>query len=279
MIRYMSQIIKEKGKGVEHEIASMLKENTGTHFLDSGGAYGRHWEKNQAVEDFNAQPVLEVDYSSNSGISVTLNIFHFLTKTLDVTKQSRQLDKALQRFMNKKQYKEISYAEIIEDFKEQYLEPHGFKTSELDNTYNYDCMLSQVFTYSYIYDTLKGSEDYPEYILIQLHNGCDVRGGYTAPRIFEFNEFESFMSAQHDLDAYCDCTSLYSDDQGYHWYVDQQPELTQMDKMLGIEDRENDFERYKMPKYWEIREQEECIFCKCCKNNVEIQSRTIGVRA
>ena len=25
----------------------MLTENTGKHMLDSGGAYGRHWERNQ----------------------------------------------------------------------------------------------------------------------------------------------------------------------------------------------------------------------------------------
>ncbi len=252
---------------IEHEIASMLKENTGSHFLDSGGAYGRNWEKNQAVEDFNAQPALKVDYF-NSQISVTLDIFHFLTSTLDVTKDSRKLNNALQRFANKKEYEETSYAEIIEDFKEQYLKPRGLKASESDNVYNSDCMLSQVFTYSYIYSS--DSEDYPEYIIIQLHNGCDVRGGYTAPKIFEFNEFENFVCAQNDLNASCKCTSLYSDDQGYHWYVDQKPELTQIDNMLGIENRDNDFERYKLPKYWEIREQEEQIFCKCCKNQVGV---------
>ena len=32
----------------------MLMENTGTHFLDSGGANGRMWQRNQAktIEDF-----------------------------------------------------------------------------------------------------------------------------------------------------------------------------------------------------------------------------------
>ena len=30
----------------ERKLAEMLKENTGIHMLDSGGAYGRHWQLN-----------------------------------------------------------------------------------------------------------------------------------------------------------------------------------------------------------------------------------------
>ena len=35
-------------------IYKMLTENTGVHMLDSGGAYGRNWERNQVktIEDF-----------------------------------------------------------------------------------------------------------------------------------------------------------------------------------------------------------------------------------
>ena len=38
----------------EQVIYNMLTENTGTHFLDSGMANGRHWQKNQVktLEDF-----------------------------------------------------------------------------------------------------------------------------------------------------------------------------------------------------------------------------------
>ena len=35
-------------------VYEMLTENTGSHMGDSGGAYGRHWERNQkrTIEDF-----------------------------------------------------------------------------------------------------------------------------------------------------------------------------------------------------------------------------------
>lgn len=39
----------------ESVVLDMLRENTGRHFLDSGDAYGRHWQTNQSV-DFDALP-------------------------------------------------------------------------------------------------------------------------------------------------------------------------------------------------------------------------------
>ena len=32
---------------LKKKVIEMLQENTGRHMLDSGGAYGRHWERNQ----------------------------------------------------------------------------------------------------------------------------------------------------------------------------------------------------------------------------------------
>ena len=44
-----------KGKKMTKQIIyEMLTENTGTHFLDSGGEDGRNWQRNQkkTLEDF-----------------------------------------------------------------------------------------------------------------------------------------------------------------------------------------------------------------------------------
>ena len=38
----------------EQKIIEQLTANTGTHFLDSGGAYGRNWQNNQ-LRDFNSE--------------------------------------------------------------------------------------------------------------------------------------------------------------------------------------------------------------------------------
>ena len=39
-------------------IIEMLKENTGTHFLDSGGNSNRNWQRNQDI-NFEGQPCVE----------------------------------------------------------------------------------------------------------------------------------------------------------------------------------------------------------------------------
>ena len=42
---------------IENIVYEMLTENTGTHFLDSGGEDGRHWQVNQkkSLADFQAE--------------------------------------------------------------------------------------------------------------------------------------------------------------------------------------------------------------------------------
>lgn len=45
---------------VEKQVAKMLTENTGIHMIDSGGAYGRAWQRNREVEDFRLRPAVTV---------------------------------------------------------------------------------------------------------------------------------------------------------------------------------------------------------------------------
>ena len=62
------------------------------------------------------------------------------------------------------------------------------------NTYNGEChTLTQV---------LQGTNlggPYSEYVFLQVHGGCDVRGGYTAPRVY--STFDGWIP--HELSFYC----------------------------------------------------------------------------
>lgn len=62
-------------------IYGMLTENTGAHFLDSGGAYGRNHERNKlkTIEDFEREP--EQSYIYNYGyIERRVSVFHYLSQ-------------------------------------------------------------------------------------------------------------------------------------------------------------------------------------------------------
>lgn len=160
-------------------IARMLTENTGRHMLDSGGAYGRHWERNQG-RDFTKEPAATVDFRHGE-IDVTRNVYHFLVSRLDYAPRWQRHFDALARMMP-----EDGWGTIIATWWERLGLHHtvgggpygeGF-TPWSGYTYNEDNLLSQDIMYSW------GTIDDACVVVLQIHNGCDARGGFTAPRIF-----------------------------------------------------------------------------------------------
>ena len=73
----------------EQVIYEMLVENTGVHMLDSGGVYGRNWQRNQVrtLEDFELSKRVvgrfDVYEDGKFEVDVSLSTFHFLVNNLD----------------------------------------------------------------------------------------------------------------------------------------------------------------------------------------------------
>lgn len=163
-------------------IVGMLTENTGSHFLDSGGAYGRAWERNQGttIEDWKARPEATLDQWG----CYTLDVFHFLSDRLDY---DPDLDALFGEFCDSRE--DTYWMQDMEDFPAWLAENHGdeYGTSPdhcTINTYNNEDALSQTLQFTLF--TLGEHSDaiYGEFVLLQIHGGCDVRGGYTRPRVF-----------------------------------------------------------------------------------------------
>jgi len=193
-------------------VAEMMKENTGRHMLDSGGAYGRNWEKNQD-KNFEDEPVFNLDVWNDS-VEVTYNLYHFLTSFVEY---SPEWQERFEEWMQSNDRERTPYMADMEEFAESL----GYEAHTV-NSYNGQTILSQVIQYTVIYET--GADwvwDY-EVVLLQVHGGCDVRGGYTAPKAFIIEDFASFITAQSDIIAYIPDLELHasSDDCGYSWYGD-----------------------------------------------------------
>lgn len=83
------------------------------------------------------------------------------------------------------------------------------------NTYNGECLLSQ--TLQFIYFEYEGDS----YVLLQVHGGCDVRGGYTDAKVFGCDEGILYYA---DATIYADGDSAFNEDpywttdDGYNWY-------------------------------------------------------------
>ena len=162
-------------------IFGMLTENTGAHFLDSGGAYGRAWERNQGktMADFEAEPEQSFTYNKRGNyLERTVSVFHYLSQL--------QTDWICDYFNampcgdwdadNEEVYGVSQFQWDWLNLKCEVEVNYGF------NTYNGDSDLSQILQGSWL-----RINDEP-YLLLQVHGGCDARGGYTNAKLFQLNE-------------------------------------------------------------------------------------------
>src|SRR4051794_30643908 len=62
-------------------LAGMFTENTGSHMMDSGGAYGRNWERNRdrTVDDFLTAPEVYLQHNE----FVVVDAFHWLRERVE----------------------------------------------------------------------------------------------------------------------------------------------------------------------------------------------------
>ena len=177
-------------KSTREVIASMLTENTGRHFLDSGGAYGRHWQRAEGmeVEHFDAAPRASIDRWGE----VTLDVFHYLTERLEFLPEMQQ---HYEEFV--KDRPDTYHLEDMEEFAEEFGDIEGCYLGGSFNTYNLEgeaiSQTIQGIRFNYGGDTVA---------LVQVHGGADVRGGYTAPRAFKVKS-ELFPYDCHEFHLDC----------------------------------------------------------------------------
>ena len=165
-------------------IYKMLTECTGKHMCDSGMSDNRHWQKNQkkTIEDFENEPEEHI-YKDGEYIYRDLSVFHYLSEL--------ELDDICDRFNRIQSQADNWDGDFNSDIfvygvsfeAQQVLEHHNEVVINRSwNTYNGESDLSQC---------LQGANltiNNDEYILIQIHNGADVRGGYTDAKLFKLNE-------------------------------------------------------------------------------------------
>jgi hypothetical protein len=150
----------------------LVRQPTGTHMLDSGGAYGRHWQ-NPALPD-KLILIESSTFRDKLEFTASINLASFLDRTLTIDKKMTRKLRALERKAGESMWSE-SAAEALAEALDWKVEGRA------DNAYNHENDLSQVFQYAVIVpkdcsDWLYSNDCY---ILIQSHNGCDVRGGYS----------------------------------------------------------------------------------------------------
>lgn len=202
---------------IKETIYSMLIQNTGSHFLDSGGAYGRNHERNakKTLEDFENEPAAWID--CKYGFDLSISLFHHLTNTLSINDLCKEFNKMpCSDFdgdyygVDKDQSEWLACAGFVED-----------KNRSSFNSYNWGTNLTQVVQGTFL------DFDGDSYVLLQIHGGCDVRGGYTDAKLFLVDsDYFMYESASFDLPdgKHFDFTGgdyeLYDPENGSSKYID-----------------------------------------------------------
>lgn len=211
------------GVTTKQVIVEMLKENTGGHLLDSGGAYGRNWERNQS-RDFAKEPACSAYWStwrstpeSHTGsisCQATVSLYHWMMKNLEF---DPDMQAELDAFAMNETMEGESWLTVQEAFAEALDERDGHDERPFTaNTYNDsdNVDLSQVIQYVAVYTD--GAYE-PTHLIVSVHGGCDVRGGYTAPKCFKVSEDYTYsmqvdtVCAGQDYWTYESCLSYLRD--------------------------------------------------------------------
>ena len=188
-------------------IKQMMLEPCGKSLFDSGGVYGYQYE-HRAERNLEKEPYAAVEwYIQEDGRlcgSVTKSMYHHLCETLEY---DSYLTSRLKNYFRR----EEKCAPYVNTDAWEYFARSLKGSSEVfsDNTYNHDSTLDGVF----VYTAFTMPDDM--YVILATHNGCDVRGGYSTPKVFrQVDEYRLFDF--NNIWCYCasgcsDCSDINSD--------------------------------------------------------------------
>ena len=163
-------------KNIKETLQDLFTENTGAHFLDSGGSNGRQWQKNQE-RNFDDEPEAKIEWYNGKFEYVTVNTYKYFLQVLDTNSITNEVNAKLREsgaHWTGDVDIETLYSENIEDIEEW---------GEGWNTYNHEYNCDHIFQGQFI-----KINDEP-YVLLQLHLGADARGGYSNVQCFELTGY------------------------------------------------------------------------------------------
>jgi len=177
-------------------IIAQMKENTGASILDSGGAYGRNHERNRARGvKFGQGPSID-------DCGATIPVQDYMEHCFSRTPEAVAIERALKRRIAKAYPDEpvsLSYSEkaaIREGLEDMGCDAEGECGGwKWWNTYNDDTDLSQTLQLV----TFRRGDTY--FAIVQVHGGCDVRGGYTDGKVYEVPEYYNLFDVRAEIEG------------------------------------------------------------------------------
>lgn len=177
----------------ESVVSRMLRENTGRILGDSGSIYGRHWEKNQRhiqtgdqVCDFYRNDKIVELYPRKPILDAFVESLHYTDECLKLERNIETI---------------FDVERLVQDKDNDDFQPNDYVGSNVCYTANSEYNIcSQEYQYCHF------EHDDEPYIAISIHNGCDLRVGFTSTHIFKIDyDEDEFMRITETAYVCCDC--------------------------------------------------------------------------
>lgn len=175
-----ASVIPEKLTATEKKLAEMFMEHVPTNILDSGGHYGYRYQgsrKNPEWEKLDHR--VEFDTYSDGELSLytPINTFRHLADQLFYIKE---WDDKFQEWRKQFEEEELGWNAHLDEF----LHPDTGEVCKDSGwcsgyTYNYETLLDRDIVF-YWYDNI---------VILEVHNGCDARWGFTDPVLFNCEDY------------------------------------------------------------------------------------------
>lgn len=192
----------------EDILKEMLLENTGRMLTDSGGAYGRQWERNRQYGIKTGKQVCDKWADDNEvEIYPIIPIFDVFKAHLEYNDDCKMLEAQIESIFDVER--------LVKEPDNVFEEFDYWTGSNVAYTYNSDYNIC-----SQDYQQCLFMYDNDDYICISIHNGCDARWGFTAPHIFKIADIDEFITANECAFVFCDCgynDYRYSYDETYDY--------------------------------------------------------------
>jgi hypothetical protein len=172
---------------------TLARENTGAHFLDSGGYYGRQYDRPVPTED---QPL---EYACGDTILISMPAMLDEQAPIDPRETAKFYRWA--RWADPRD--DCSWFELAERYIARHIEKgtegwedQGNGRPIIGNTYNGESELDQDFWWA-------TPDFYSQYAMICTHNGCDARGGYSRPVVVNTSDGIAGALCAMEISYYC----------------------------------------------------------------------------
>jgi len=184
--------------------------NSGTHFLDSGGAYGRTWQTPPPEPEPLQIPPDNSEWLHDVSINVThMLATHFTPEPIHYANMQRVPGFTTDDLANTSWFEHTQL----------YLESRGYEQLTRDNTFHSENDFDQDFIFE-IWQRPHCSVDDWAYadssevlIVLYIHTGCDIRGGYSKPLFGNFDLYDYCMPLDWTVQWHIEANSAATDDE------------------------------------------------------------------